>query len=320
MVKIDLITGFLGAGKTTFIKKYAEYLMRNGKSIGILENDYGAVNVDMMLLQDLEGQLCDLEMVAGGCDADCHKRRFKTKLIALGMLGYDRVLVEPSGIFDVDEFFDVLYESPLDRWYEIGNVIAIVDAGLDTKLSEASEYLLGSEAASAGCILYSRTQEVSEAQRDETKDYLQEVIEKMGCGQNHTGHKKLVLEKDWADFTDQDFENIMKSGYCSASYTKRDPEEIGFETEYFMNLHLDEDALRNKTKQLFSDSSFGNVFRVKGFFQKGQSADQTDSNWMEYNATGNTEKITPLTCGQDVMIIIGEDLNSEKIRELYEGC
>ena len=51
MVKIDLITGFLGAGKTTFLKKYAEYLIAKGQNIGILENDFGAVNVDMMLLQ-----------------------------------------------------------------------------------------------------------------------------------------------------------------------------------------------------------------------------------------------------------------------------
>ena len=71
MVKIDLITGFLGAGKTTFIRKYAEYLMDKGLSIGILENDYGAVNVDMMLLQDMSGDNCELEMVAGGCDYDC---------------------------------------------------------------------------------------------------------------------------------------------------------------------------------------------------------------------------------------------------------
>ena len=43
-------------------------------------------------------------MIAGGCDADCHRRRFRTKLIAMGMCGYDRVIVEPSGIYDVDEF------------------------------------------------------------------------------------------------------------------------------------------------------------------------------------------------------------------------
>ena len=98
MVTIDLITGFLGSGKTTFIKKYAEYLISQGLNIGILENDYGAVNVDMMLLQELEGEKCELEMIAGGCDKETHRRRFRTKLIAMGMCGYYRILVEPSGI------------------------------------------------------------------------------------------------------------------------------------------------------------------------------------------------------------------------------
>ena len=132
MVKIDLITGFLGSGKTTFIKKYADYLIRQGCNIGILENDYGAINVDMMLLQELEGEHCELEMVSGGCcqDSDAHRRRFKTKLISMGMCGYDRILVEPSGVFDMDEFFDTLQEEPLDQWYEIGSVLAIVDARL----------------------------------------------------------------------------------------------------------------------------------------------------------------------------------------------
>ena len=112
MVKIDLITGFLGSGKTTFIKKYAKYLIDQGLNIGILENDFGAVNVDMMLLQDIVGEKCTLEMVAGGCDKDCHRRRFRTKLIAMGMCGYDRVLIEPSGIFDMDEFFCPLTKFP----------------------------------------------------------------------------------------------------------------------------------------------------------------------------------------------------------------
>lgn len=124
-IQIDLITGFLGSGKTTFIKKYAAYFLKQGKKIGILENDFGAVNVDMMLLQDVMSDSCDVDMIAGACDKDCHRRRMKTKLIAMGMLGYDRVLIEPSGIFDVDEFFDILHEDPLERWYEIGNVIAL---------------------------------------------------------------------------------------------------------------------------------------------------------------------------------------------------
>ena len=55
MVQVDLITGFLGSGKTTFLRKYVQYLIQQGHNVCILENDFGAVNVDAMLLQDLIG-------------------------------------------------------------------------------------------------------------------------------------------------------------------------------------------------------------------------------------------------------------------------
>ena len=52
MTTIDLITGILGAGKTTFIRKYAANLLAQGKKIAILENDFGAVNVDRCFAAD----------------------------------------------------------------------------------------------------------------------------------------------------------------------------------------------------------------------------------------------------------------------------
>ena len=68
MTKIDLITGILGSGKTTFIHEYASHLIQQGQRIAILENDFGAVNVDMVMLQDLKCENCQLEMIAGGGD------------------------------------------------------------------------------------------------------------------------------------------------------------------------------------------------------------------------------------------------------------
>lgn len=68
----------------------------------------------------------------------------------MGMCGYDRILVEPSGIYDVDEFFDVLRDEPLDKWYQIGSVITVVNAKSEKNLSEEARYLLASEAAHAG--------------------------------------------------------------------------------------------------------------------------------------------------------------------------
>ena len=73
MVQVDLITGFLGAGKTTFLRRYVRYLVEQGHNVCILENDFGAVNVDAMLVQDLLGPRCDLETISGGCDCDTHQ-------------------------------------------------------------------------------------------------------------------------------------------------------------------------------------------------------------------------------------------------------
>ena len=181
MVQVDLITGFLGAGKTTFLRRYVRYLVAQGHNVCILENDFGAVNVDAMLVQDLLGPNCDLETISGGCDCDTHQRRMRTKLIAMAMRGFDRVVVEPSGIFDVDEFFDVLRDDPLDRWYHIGNVIAIVDAMLPETLSPQAEYVLASETANAGRVLVSRTQLAGQQQTAAAVAHLTRALEGCKC-------------------------------------------------------------------------------------------------------------------------------------------
>ncbi|EET59235.1 CobW/P47K family protein [Marvinbryantia formatexigens DSM 14469] len=308
MIKIDLITGFLGAGKTTFIKKYAKHLMKAGQNICILENDYGAVNVDMMLLQELEGDQCELEMVAGACDKDCHRRRFKTKLIAMGMCGYDRVLVEPSGIFDVDEFFDALCEEPLDNWYEIGNVIAIVDAGLEDNLSRQSDYLLASEVADAGMVIFSRSQEVSAEAMEKTTAHLNRAMEQARCRRRFQNE---IFSKPWDALTEEDWKRISACGYRQEAYEKYAPEDgQGYSSVYFMDMQMPVQELRTRVEKLLSAADCGNIVRVKGFMQT------EDGGWIELNATHREISITQIPRGQNVIIVIGEELVKEKIGRL----
>ena len=311
MVKVDLITGFLGSGKTTFIKKYARYLMDQGYNIGILENDFGAVNVDMMLLRELESEQCELEMVAGGCDTDCHRRRFKTTLIAMGMCGYDRVLIEPSGIFDMDEFFDALHEEPLDRWYQIGNVIAVVDVGLDKKMSEEADYILASEVADAGCIVLSKTQEASGETIQNTIDHLNRALETVHCKRRLKEDE--IIKKDWEQFENEDFERIMNSGYIAEDYEKMnlDDDDV-FQSKYFMDLEISKEDLREAAQKIMEDPACGSVFRIKGFTQ------ETDGSWTELNATHHEITLRPIEAGQKVIIVIGEHLEEEEIRKYLE--
>ena len=306
MVQVDLITGFLGAGKTTFLRKYVRWLNARGQRVCILENDFGAVNVDVMLLQDLLGDNCDIETISGGCDCDTHQRRMRTKLISLAMQGFDRVLVEPSGIFDVDEFYDVLRDEPLDRWYTLGNVIAIVDALLETQLSPQGEYLLASEAASAGMVLMSRCQLAAPGQAEETLAHLNRALEACHCTRRFAADTDALC-KPWDALTDADMQRLDSCGHCQASYVKLHfDEHKAFTSLYFMELHLTLPQLQDAARALFADPACGHILRIKGFLQTADS-------WCELNATRDTMHVEAIPDGQEVLIIIGEELDRSAI-------
>lgn len=309
MIKIDLITGFLGSGKTTFLLGYARYLMKQGLRIGILEYDLGAINVDMLLLNKLRCDKCELEMVAAGCDEECLNRRFRTKLISMAMSGYDRVIVEPSGVFDMDRFYDALRDEPLENWYEIGSVITIVNAELSEKIGPEADFLLASQASCAGSIVLSRTQLTDKEHIESTKEHVRRAAKEIHCSK-FSDH---FIEKDWSEFTDNDYNAIMSSGYLISDYVKITAGgETAFKSVCFMDVKDDQESLTAKIKKLFSDKSFGNVLRVKGFVNN-------DGVSCEVNATQYEILTNPIAIGQNTVIVIGTDLNESEIRKLIEN-
>lgn len=302
MIKVDLITGFLGSGKTTFLIKYAKYLMANGEHIGILENDFGAVNVDMLLLNELRGDNCELEMVAGGCDADCHRRRFKTKLISMAMSGYTRVIIEPSGIFDMDEFFDALREEPLDNWYEIGNVFCIVDALLEEEMSEQEEFILAGQAADAGKLIISKAQLANEAKINATVQTVNTALAKIGC--TSFFDETNIFTGNWDEMNESDFASLMKTEYKIRDHVKKySMDDLSFSTKCFFNLNMDIDRFCSEVKKLFNQKSAGRVFRVKGFIPY-------DEGFYLVNATADAIKVEYVQAGQEVVIVIGDNLDA----------
>lgn len=318
MIKIDLITGFLGSGKTTFLIKYARYLMSQGLRIGILEYDYGAVNVDMLLLNKLRGKQCELEMVAAACDEDCLRRRFTTKLISMAMSGYDRIIVEPSGVFDMDMFFDALREEPLENWYEIGSVITIVNANLRDEMSEEEDFFLASQISSAGKIVFSRVQLSSEEKIENTKQHILRAAEKIHCMQLKNNFDNKCLTKNWDDLTVEDFAKLANSGYRIGDYAKTIAgQDLNFSSVYFLNLKDDLKSMKRKIEILFSQNMslenqiYGNIIRVKGFVCD-------EGGGYQINASQYELLIDPVAIGQGVMIVIGTNLQEAKIRELME--
>ncbi len=315
-MKVDLVTGFLGAGKTTFITEYAEYLIRQGEKVAIIVNDYGAINVDRLLLEEKLGDSCHLEMVIGG-DPDCTRRRLKTKLIAMAMSGYKHIIVEPSGIFDVDDFFDLIYDEPLDKWYEIGNVISIVEADLDRSLSEEGRYLLASQISKAGQVVVSKLHKnetsvpgtnvsFSADVAAELMEYINSCLDEFKCTRKISSvflwHRGMVK--------DEEFFKLSNSGYYSGEMIKLPvSDDNNFESLFFFHVKTctEPEKLKGVVKDIFEDESAGNVIRLKGFIQ------QESGNWLEVNATKSNVSIQPISVGQELFIVVGENLNQDAI-------
>lgn len=317
MIKIDLITGFLGAGKTTFLKKYVSWLNEQGQKIGIIENDFGAINVDALLLQELQSDLCDVEQIVGGNEVTDWKRRFRAKLIAMAMQGFDRIIVEPSGIYEVDAFFDVLYEEPLDRWYEAGTVFAIVNGQLEDNLTEEERYLMVSQVANASRILLSKTEDISEQDIENTKRKLHEMLEEFHCDRKLDNS---VMSKEWSMLTDNDFLDFIQAGWIRADHEKLwfDKKEA-FDTLFFMNEDYPEDInWKEIIEMLFQTPACGEISRIKGFINLKESDSVNNYTWKTLNATKENYEEKPSNHGQKVMIVIGKNLNKENILKLCE--
>ncbi len=310
MIKIDLVTGFLGSGKTTFLKRYAEYLVDQGFQVGIIENDFGAVNIDVLMLQDLLGDKIDVEQIVGGSVVTDWKRRFRTKLISMAMRGFNRILVEPSGIYDVDAFFDVLGEEPIDGWYEAGNVFTILDACMEQSMSKQEEYLMVSQSANAGMILLSKVQEATDEDVARTIRHLDGIMKEFKCTRSLKPEDFLI--KPWEDLTDQDWNAISGCGWVRADHEKLwfDPKKA-FSSLFFMHVKLTREELEATLDKLFQDADLGTVFRVKGYLPL------PDGNWLQLNATAGKRILKTVPKGQEILIVIGQDLREPLLRPYF---
>ena len=103
---------------------------------------------------------------------------------------------------------------------------------------------------------------------------------------------------------------VSHCGYKTESYCKLDTGDYkGFDSVYFMNAEISEEKLKEAAGKILSVPACGNVFRMKGFIRKG-------SGWLQLNATRSVIELKPIGTGQEVLIVIGENLNAEVISDI----
>ncbi len=307
-MRVDLITGFLGSGKTTFIRKYLSWLQEKGERIRIIENEFGAVNVDTRLLQDMTQEIDDL---AGCCMCCTGKDRFISMLLEAAAGGYDRVLVEPSGIYDVDEFFSVMRLEKVAQVCEIGSILTIVDACLPQMPSGESGYLMYAQLLAAGEIILSKTQLAGSGTGERVLQWMQDLVHSIDPEQTLN---TPVCTKHWDDFTPEDYRRFESCGFYHGRHNRKLFDHgAAYATFMTVGNFYDEKDLERRLHKVFEDPEHGEILRIKGFMR------DPGKNWYEVNCTRHDFQIKPVSIRRGLAVVIGQKLNEAKLKETLES-
>lgn len=184
-------------------------------------------------------------------------------------------------------------------------MIALVNSKLENNLSKQSDYLLGCQVADAGKIILSRSSEATEEEINNTITHLNNTMSLIKCKRRFNKEDCLDLET----LNNDDFNSILHSGYELEGFIKMFfKKEEAFSTMFFMNQAITKEELIHATQSIFNDSECGKVFRIKGFIPENDQ-------WIELNATKDQITTEIIAKGQEIIIVIGESLNKEKIEE-----
>lgn len=170
--KLYVLTGFLGAGKTTFLKRILHNL--EGKRIGVIQNDLGKVNIDGALIEKDGLELREISQ--GSIYCSCRKLDFVKALAELAQRDLQYVLVESSGIGDPSNVEELLraVEVLQPDVYEFAGLICLVDAAnFLTDLADREE--LSRQVRHAHMILLNKTDLVEPAEQEEVLAALREL-------------------------------------------------------------------------------------------------------------------------------------------------
>ena len=122
-MKIDIISGFLGAGKTTFIRRLLESKLKDEKVV-LIENEYGEVSVDTDILQDTKIEITELSQGCICCSLVGDFSKALSELI--DKYSPDRVIIEPSGVGKLSDIVKAVASVGLDE--NINSLVCMVDA------------------------------------------------------------------------------------------------------------------------------------------------------------------------------------------------
>ena len=175
MTKIDIISGFLGAGKTTFIKKMLKEAFR-GEQVVLIENEFGEIGIDGGFLKESGIEIREMN---SGCICCSLVGDFgKSLKEVVGTYHPDRILIEPSGVGKLSDVIKAVQDVQEEIDAELNSFTTVVDAMKCRLYRNNFGEFFSNQVEYAGSIILSRTDKAKPEKVEESYQILRELNEK----------------------------------------------------------------------------------------------------------------------------------------------
>lgn len=336
MTEITIISGFLGAGKTTLIKKLLEEAFQ-GEKIVLIENEFGEIGIDGGFLKDAGIQVNEMN---SGCICCSLVGDFGAALKeVLDTYKPDRILIEPSGVGKLSDVVKAVENVAGSMDVHIDSSIAVVDGKKCKMYMKNFGEFFNNQVEHAGTIVLSRTQSMTDEKLEECAALLRE----------HNGHatmittpwdeldgKQILSAMHHAELEMKEHEHHHHGEECGHEHHHEHDEHCTcgchdhdhhHHHDHEGHHHADEvftswgvetahkyttEELQQILEEMGGSEKYGIILRAKGIVPG------TDGSWMqfdfvpeEYEVRGGSPDYTGRLC------VIGSGLNEDALKELF---
>jgi len=321
---VDIVFGFLGSGKTTFIIRALEKWGTEEKIV-VLVNEFGDVGIDGDLLT---GQGGDVVEMPSGCICCTLQTDFRSQMLEISQtIKPDRVIIEPTGVATIAQVQSIVEAQLFEHVIEKINNILIADATGFMGLYKANRHFVESQVRNARLALLNKCDRVDKRKAMVTQGALSSINPEMIVLMTEFG------AVDWAEYQfalstaplskedvwkeEDHLTQITATGGESHPHFHEEEDALGYESFgcVYGDLSFDQDRLEGLFEELnTSKSGMGEVVRVKGIFRVGDR-------WTLMELASGEFSSQPVgNSNESKVSIIGQGLDREMIRAALDQC
>lgn len=301
-MKILIVSGFLGAGKTTFIKALAKH---TGKEFAILENEYGAAGIDKDRLEtELASGTVNIWEMTEGCICCSAKGDFALSVLSIAnAVDPEYLVIEPTGVGKLGNIVENLKQIEYDRITLLAPVTVVDIHSYRRYLQEYPE-LYQDQIAEAGTILVSKTEQASAEEKQQIFSALRAINP---TAEIVTDHYSLLPPDQWLHLLEKGRDGSLHHSPSSEASANSEQLPDSFTLKH---VHMRSPESLFLFLEDLIRGHFGNIFRAKGQLPAGNT-------WLQFDVADSRYCVISCEPAADSEVVfIGTDIHRQPIRRL----